>query len=294
MRLSCLWVLLMCVPAMTLAQAQTTPTQQRAQEILNETLFEKERLDVPILFLGTFHFKDAGLDTFKPQHHLDVFSEKTQKDIQEIVDRLAKFKPTKIAVERKHADREGLQKQYDAYLKGKFELPANEIYQIGFRLAKQLGHTQVYPVDAPGRSYDPQVNQRDYIRANRLSRQVADPYTLPFQKLATTMDEQKTKHSLREHLLLMNDPEMLKASHGIYLQRSMSLGLDGEYPGADAFVSKWYNRNLRIFGNIHRIVANTKEDKVLAIFGAGHLPILRHFADSSAEFKLVEVADVLD
>ena len=38
-----------------------------------------------LLILGTFHFEDAGLDDYKPQHSLDVLSEGRQEEIEEIV-----------------------------------------------------------------------------------------------------------------------------------------------------------------------------------------------------------------
>lgn len=39
-------------------------------------------------------------------------------------------------------------------------------------------------------------------------------------------------------------------SHSIYLTREKAV-TDGErYPSADGFVSTWYNRNIRIYGNV--------------------------------------------
>lgn len=265
---------------------------ERVSILLSETMYRQERIEVPIVFLGVFHFKDAGLDSYKPQHAIDVYSEKTQKEIEDIIDRFSAFAPTKIAVERKWQSDEQLQQQYDTYLKGSFELPANELYQIGFRLAKKLGHEKVYPVDAPGRNFGPGVDARVFAKENKLTQQLREPYTASRFMMSRRIDEMKTQYPLREHLLLMNHPDILAASHSEYLQKSLSLGKEDTYPIADGFVSAWYNRNLRIFGNIHRI--SDDEDKVLAIFGAGHVPLLKHFAENSAEFAVVELSDVLD
>ena len=265
---------------------------ERVSTLLSETMYQQERIKVPIVFLGLFHFKDAGLDSYKPQHAIDVYSEKTQKEIEDIVDRLSDFAPTKIAVERKWQSDAQLQEQYDAYLKGSFELPANELYQIGFRLAKKLGHKKVYPVDAPGRNFGPGVDAREFAKENKLTRQLREPYSASRFMMSRRMDEMKTQFPLREHLLLMNHPDILAASHSVYLQKSLSLGKEDTYPIADGFVSTWYNRNIRIFGNIHRI--SDEEDKILAIFGAGHVPLLKHFAENSAEFSVVELSDVLE
>lgn len=284
-------ILLVLMPV-TAFGADNAEIDKRVEKILSETIHAGDKGRTPIVLLGTFHFMDAGLDSFKPEHEIDVMSAERQAEIQDIVDRLAEFGFTKIAVERKWQSDESLQQQYDAYIEGEFELPANELYQIGFRLAKQLGHAKVYPVDAPGRGFEPYVDPREYAKAHRLTKQLRTPYSVGFFNLGRTMDEIKMEHSLREHLLLMNHPKMMVARHGNYLQKDLSLGQEDEYPKADGFVSAWYNRNLRIFGNIHRV--SDEDDKVLAIFGAGHVPLLKHFAESSAEFDVVEVGDVLN
>lgn len=118
-----------------------------------------------------------------------------------------------------------------------------------------------------------------------------NPYAVPVFRRNQKMDAAKMEHPLREHFLLMNHPKMLEASHGVYLQRDIALGRDGEYPAADGFVSQWYNRNLRIFANLHRIVEN--DDRILVVIGAGHVPILRHLIQNAHEFQLIEVADYL-
>ena len=53
----------------------------------------------------------------------------------------------------------------------------------------------------------------------------------------------------------------------------------------------WYNRNLRIFANIVRVTE--PGDRLLLVIGAGHVPILKQAADSSPEYRLVEVRSVL-
>ncbi|MEP7266457.1 MAG: DUF5694 domain-containing protein, partial [Saprospiraceae bacterium] len=49
----------------------------------------------------------------------------------------------------------------------------------------------------------------------------------------------------------------------------------------------WFNRNLRIFRNIQKINAKPT-DRILVIFGAGHMNLLNIFFKASPEYKLVE------
>ncbi|MBI3971765.1 MAG: sigma-70 family RNA polymerase sigma factor [Chloroflexi bacterium] len=83
-----------------------------------------------IMLLGTFHFQDAGRDRYKPQFHVDILLERRQREVEEVVDRLAAFEPMKVAVEFGAKYQESFDREYEAYLGGDFELPANEIYQV--------------------------------------------------------------------------------------------------------------------------------------------------------------------
>ena len=77
----------------------------------------------------------------------DVRDPKRQAELQQLVEQLIGFKPTKIAVEADARSDAKLQAEYNAYLKGDFQLEHHEIHQVGFRLAKQMGHPKIHCVD---------------------------------------------------------------------------------------------------------------------------------------------------
>ncbi|MFB3042277.1 MAG: DUF5694 domain-containing protein, partial [Candidatus Poribacteria bacterium] len=77
----------------------------------------------------------------------DVMTPKRQIEIKQLVGRLKKFKPTKVAVEHESEKDVELQTTYRSYLNGNYQLRRNETQQIGFRLAQQMGHRHIYPVD---------------------------------------------------------------------------------------------------------------------------------------------------
>lgn len=251
-----------------------------------------------VMLLGTFHFDDPGLDDYKPQFPWDPFTSEHQREIEEVVARLVRYAPTRIALEWPASRQAGLDSLYAAFLAGAAPM-ANERQQLGFRIARELGHERVYAIDAPGRSYFPDMTQEEYdARAARLgdsvpqevrSRQFA--LDLRYTRLYRMEDSLKTTMPLRETLLYANDPESLRIDHGAYLIGGFRLGSGDDYLGADIRTS-WYNRNLRIFQNIQRITAS-QEDRILVIIGAGHLPIIRQAVEASPEFELLEVADFL-
>lgn len=101
-----------------------------------------------VLVLATYHLHNPGRDVLNVKWD-DVLTEKRQKEIRELADAIKKFKPTKIALEVPFGSAK-LDEQYGQYLRGEYQLTPNEIDQLGFRIAKDLGHQKVYGVDASG------------------------------------------------------------------------------------------------------------------------------------------------
>lgn len=252
-----------------------------------------------MLLLGTFHFDDPGLDDYKPQFPWDPHTPTHQREIEDVVERLAQYAPTRIALEWPATRQARLDSLYRAYREDDAPLAADERQQLGFRLARRLGHDRVYAVDAPARSYFPDMTQEEYeARVARLL-DGADPALVAryevlegrYAALHRQDDSLKTLLPLRDLLLRANAPEELQASHGQYLIGEFQLGRDDDWFGPD-MRTRWYNRNLRIFHNLQRITPSPQE-RVLLIIGAGHVPILRHAALASPEYELVDVADYL-
>src|SRR5437660_4350899 len=96
-----------------------------------------------ILILGTYHMANPGHDIHNMQVD-DVLAPQRQQEIAQLLDVLKRFHPTIIAIE---SDSNGPRpQQYRDYLAGTYTLGRNEIEQIGFRLAKELGLAAIYPV----------------------------------------------------------------------------------------------------------------------------------------------------
>lgn len=246
-----------------------------------------------LLLLGVFHFDDAGLDAYKPRFRLDILSPERQQELDRLVNQLARFRPTKVAVEVRRSEQPRLDTLFQRYLRGD-SLGPNEIYQIGFRLAKQVGLTRVYAVDAEARSYLSGDQAREEIAAlgfnldSLLRRIQQDPWSLRYQELYSRDDSAKTLRTIGAHLLYVNDPIRVRVGHGAYLEGSFKLGPDAAYLGVDDATS-WYNRNLRIFSNLQAI--SSPSDRILLVIGAGHLPILRFLAEASPEHRLRNMAE---
>lgn len=275
------------------------PSPGYAQQVERPDFFAADAPKPRVLLLGTFHFQDAGLDEYEPQWEVDVLSDERQAEIEELLGLLEAWRPTKVAVEVKPEGQVQIDSLYRAYRAGEFELPANEIFQLGFRLAARLGHERVHAVDARGRSYSPEMTREEYQARAQSIMSRSDPAAVAaeqewnerYERLYRFNDSLKTTHSLREHLLYLNRPEHLLRRHGHYLIGSFKLGHGDDYLGPDGQTS-WYNRNLRIFHHVQRITED-EDERILVIIGAGHVPILRHAVRTSPQYELVEVAEVL-
>ena len=248
-----------------------------------------------VIVLGSFHFQDAGRDGYKPQFPFDIRTPQRQRELEEVIAKLAAWGPTRIAIEQR-TDRQGrVDSLYAIYPKGGTDTLQNEIYQVAYRLAKRLGHSGVFAVDAPARNLDSAMTEAEWKRrkdAIKPGPMSATDWDARYTALYRMDDSLKTVRTLRETLIAANDPERLALGHGHYLVGSLLDGPPGDYFGADGFVSAWHNRNIRIYSNVARLI-RSPEERVLLLIGAGHAPIIRAQFASAPFVRLVDVAEVL-
>lgn len=236
-----------------------------------------------ILVLGTYHMANPGRDIFNMAAD-DVLAPKRQAEIAELLEVLKRFKPTKIAVESAvHDDRRP--KQYAEYRAGAYTLTANEIEQVGFRLARDLGMKTIYPVDIDGDF--PWQRVINFAKATGQS-PVMDLIMSEISEMVKQQDAYLKSHSVLETLLYMNDDRKVAQDVGFYF-RQARLGEPGDYAGPDLLAS-WYQRNIRIFNNIARIVESPNE-RVLVIYGAGHLGWLRQDVENDPSLRLRKLSE---
>ena len=185
-----------------------------------------------------------------------------------------------------------MDERYRQYLAGKFELQANEIYQMAFRLGRKLGHERLYGVDVSGRNYKDLPESEAYAIEHGQEFPQADLWSERFTELYRVDDRSKANQTLREHFLYLNSADRLRIGHGHYVLSYLGLGDEEEFPATDSVTGWWYNRNLRIYSRILRVME--PGDRLLLLIGAGHVPIIQHAAKASPEIDLISVAEVLD
>jgi len=197
--------------------------------ISQQTPVEKPAVPVraEVLVLGVYHMANPGHDIFNTQAD-DVLAPKRQAEMAQLTEVLKRFHPTKIAVEadvwNKH-----ISEAYTDYVAGKHELTRNEIEQIGFRLARELGHKTVYTVDADGEfPYQRLVN---YAKGSGRSKEL-DAIMGEFGAKVKAQDQYLSSHTVLETLLYINADDKAAQEIGLYY-RMAHLGEAGDWAGAD-------------------------------------------------------------
>jgi hypothetical protein len=247
-----------------------------------------------VLLLGSFHFGFQNLDVIKIEkgEQIDVLEEKYQKEIKDIVNRLAAFKPTIIVIERHPRSQKKTDSLFKAYISGSHQLKRSESEQIGFRLAKKLGLDKLYCADDWGLNY-PKADammQDSTARSNFMEYFYNSPDSSYFYDRQHIFKDR----GIRAELIESNKQENLRKSLGNYLIGPFKYELqEDEFIGVDFTTGWWFNRNLRIFRNIQRIDTQP-EDRILVIFGSGHMNLLHLFFDASPEYELRSVLPYLE
>lgn len=228
-----------------------------------------------VMLLGMFHFANPGRDIVKTRV-IDVMAAPNQAWLDGFAARLAAFKPTDVLVECSPADQGSYDQQFKDYLAGKFALPSNENYQVGFRVAKRAGLSRVtcFDEDKVGWDAEPLF---DYMAKHEPARKQQLEAT--FQSVGEQMDKEQATLPLAQLLALANDPARDALNKSIYL-RTNDVDAGGGFVGADAAAS-WWHRNFRMYANIQKAAA--PGHRVLALAGQGHTAILKELLADDAE-----------
>lgn len=253
-------------------------------QVNNLSIIPKAKLMV----LGSYHMSNPNLDLANLQAD-DVRTPKRQKEMEELVQALARFKPTKIAVEviYQSAWDTATQKNYQKYLRGEHQLDRREEEQVGFRLAKMLGHKNIYAIDEEG-GLDFDKLMQAAQTYNQTS--VIEWFTNTAQAYINELNKKMATSSLKQFLKDMNHTTSYEMAHNMYLQL-LNIGKNKDYSGAE-LMADFYKRNLKITTNILKL-KTSPEDRILVIYGNGHTSFFKTILFGSSDFEWVNCYDYL-
>jgi hypothetical protein len=243
-----------------------------------------------VMVLGSWHFDNPGADLVNTESD-DVLAPARQAELEALVRRLAVFQPTAIMVETESKQPDLLDTGYMAFAPEDLQTDRNEITQIAYRLAHELGIKRVYGVDTREGEID--FFPFDKVQAFEAAKGIdlTGPMIAQVQVEAAEFSEAQKTGTISQLLALRNDPVQIKDMHNAFYYGLFELADATSQPGAQLNYG-WYARNALTFG---KIAATTEPgDRVIVLYGAGHAYWLRHFAESTPGFSLVEPADYLE
>jgi hypothetical protein len=244
---------------------------------------------IQVLVLGTFHMSNPGLDGFKFEAD-DVLSNLRQKEIKILVGNLAKFAPDKVMVEAAYGN--GLiQERYDAFRAGEIELGRNETYQVAFRLAAQLDHDGVYPIDYP--MFQDSTAYEFYMARNPAVKMKEGTWYDGIAELSAKDQVRLRESTISEYLASINsaDSWAFGLDSRLVLQNTIMYAEYDQFAGADILTS-WYKRNIRMLANFHRSL-DEDDTKAMMLVGSGHNKILWELIETSPVLCRIDARDYL-
>lgn len=237
-----------------------------------------------VMVLGVYHFANPGLDVAQFRV-ADVLSPEKQEEIDRVVEGLARFRPTRVAVERRPEAAPALDSLYAAWREGRHEPARDETQQLGFRLAGRFDHPRLHPIDHGGdfpmEAVMAWAGENDPAFVERFRELVAG--------IEAEMESLQRTSTVAQILRNENDPARLRFGHGWYVETA-GVGEGGDGPGAD-LLAAWYERNVRMFANLARVAE--PGERVVVIVGAGHAPILRELIAAHPRMELVDPLEYL-
>lgn len=256
-----------------------------------------------VLLVGTFHFNYPNLDVNKTatDKQVNVLTARKQLEMEQLVAYIAKFRPTKIVIEvESGGQRLGqILNKYKSVKNGTKTAAKDEVEQIAFRLMNQFKLDTLHGADATS-IFNELYDSKDSTILRPALDKIFTGWQNYHYKCTETIcalqdsvskieEEMELKWSLIDYFKYLNSDVSLKRNYGGYFNGEYFT--QGQYRGADALAMDWYDRNLRIFRNIQTITTSP-EDRILVLFGTGHVSILKQLFECDPNYKLVKFNDL--
>jgi hypothetical protein len=257
-----------------------------------------------ILILGSDHLAQIYN---RNNPNTDVLLPQRQKEIKAFITPVIRYNPDMILVEVLPEKQQEIDSLYTLYVTNKVRLEdiedgRSEVYQLAFRMAKQLGLPKIYCANAPGGTSQSILDNGENIALYKDEGLALRAMVMEKMKVF-----QENKLSLKDYLSFINQPDTYNK---IYRLRYITPArvINGTFKNPDAMVdtafinpkyigaeltSIYKNRDYKIYSNIVTTQMKTKSKRALLIIGAAHIGSLRSIFRDDTDYNLVETQKFL-
>lgn len=191
---------------------------------------------------------------------------------------------------------------YRLYVQNKLNLTVlpdgrSEVFQLAFRLGKQLKLPKIYCVNAPG-------GTSQSILRNGNNIELYQNATAELRKVVSekTTGLQNGTLSLHDYLVAINQPQIYnliyrlryitpaRVTNGKFVKPDNMVDtafVSPKYIGAE-LISIFKNRDYKIYSNIVIQAMQAKPRRIMALFGAAHIGSLNNIFTDDPEYRVVQ------
>ncbi|MCK8490418.1 DUF5694 domain-containing protein [Spirosoma sp. RP8] len=252
-----------------------------------------------IMLLGSDHLAQL-YNSGNP--NTDVLLPKQQGELAAFAKRILPYRPDLIMVEVLPDKQQRIDSLYNLYIHDKLKLDQledgrSEVYQLAFRMAKQLGLPKIHCVNAPGGTSQGILDNGENIQLYK--EEGAALRSMVVEKVKAL---QENKLSFTNYLVFINQPETYnKIYHLRYITPARVV--NGTFKNPDAMVdtafinpayigaeliSVFKNRDYKIYSNMVTAQLKTKAKRALLLIGAAHLGSLNSILRDDTDYNVVD------
>lgn len=250
-----------------------------------------------VLLIGTLHYNNPGADVAKTKS-FDILNKKYQLELEQISSNIRKYNPTKIFVEWPYNEQKELDSLYQLYTKDKYFINdslsdfylKNEIFQLAFRVAKEIGLKKVYGIDySTSFPFEEVMNDIEKNNQSVLEASIQNG----IDNITSEIDNRiESGISLTELTYYINSEEFRNLSNNWHTNLMLLAGGPKDFSGP-LLTSEWFKRNLYIWSLIQK---NTlaSDERIMVLVGGSHAAMIELFIKENNGWKIQELKQIME
>jgi hypothetical protein len=252
-----------------------------------------------MMIVGSDHFAQTYKKEFP---NTDVLMPKAQKEVSEFAHSIAVYAPDLVCVEVLPKHQKEIDSLYALYMEDKIDFKTledgrSEVYQIAFRVAKEMKLKKIYCVNAPGGT-----SQSILDNGNNIEIYKKEGLELRAFAVAKLAQLQKGTIGFNEYLHFMNQPETAQRIYHLRYITPLRV-INGKFKNPDAMIdtafinpsyigaeltSTFKNRDYKIYSSIVNRQLETQAKRILLVIGVAHIGSLKSILRDDDNLTLIE------